>query len=75
MSETGRFAQQKRIGAVLFLLMSLSGERPTGCSSGCVHSLGCFVDRVLFYKVVQQPIPGNFLTEIIAAQRDLGSWF
>lgn len=49
----GAICSTKRIGAVLFLLVSLSGGRPTGGSNGCVHSLGCFVDRVLFYKVVQ----------------------
>ena len=38
---------------LFFFCWCLSGGRPTGCSNNCVHSLGYFVDRVLFYKVVQ----------------------
>ena len=57
MLETERFAQQKRVGAVLFLFGS-ARRPPPSCSNGCVHSLGCFLNRMLFGKVVQWPISG-----------------
>ena len=71
----GAICSTKKNWCCSFFVESLAGGRPAGCSNGCVHSLGCFVNRVLLHKVVQKPISSNFLREIIAAQRDLSSWF
>ena len=71
----GAICSTKKNCVLLFFVDPLSGGHRTGCSNGCVHSIGCFVDRVLADKVVRKPISGNFVTELIAAQRDLGSWF